>query len=157
MRIKEICLAFLVLSAALVGMGQVRRVIRGSSWFEDNVSVSTTATQVLNAIGLSGTAPVPIIPTDSGVALSFSAATRKASITLTGAVTFTTASLTPGPNYELAINNAQATNCPFTWPTNWVWIGIKPGYETLGKSARLSLESWGTNDASIYAIYGEQP
>lgn len=88
------------------------------------------------------------------MALDFDATTTVNQISLTGAVTFTTSNLATNRNYRLLIKNVQATNCTPTFPS-WKFLGGAPSTITAGQWGMLSLEAWGTTDASVVAAYSE--
>lgn len=96
-----------------------------------------------------------LTPVDAGTSLDFALTNRSWTLSLTGAVSLTTANLLAGKCGNILITNAQATNCAFTFPA-WIFIGYKPTYITAGKCARIDLESTSTTDAATYAYYGEQ-
>ena len=88
------------------------------------------------------------------VTLNFNAANTVAAITLTGNVTFATSNLQTNRTYRLKIIGTATNSIP-TFPATWKFLGGAPTVITSNQWSMLSLESWGTTDASVVAAFGE--
>lgn len=101
--------------------------------------------------------PTQVSLTHAGtVTLAFSPVNTEGELSLTGAVTFATSSLSAQHNYILYGRNPQATNCTPTFPA-WQFQGSPPAVITAGKTFTLSLASRGTVDTNVWAAYSESP
>jgi hypothetical protein len=88
--------------------------------------------------------------------LDFNAATTVNSLTITGNVIFATANLAANRTYRLKITGTS-TNAVPTFPA-WKFIGAAaPTNITAAKISMLTLEAWGTTDATVVATFAEQP
>lgn len=88
------------------------------------------------------------------VTLDFDGATTVNSITITGNVTFATSNLATNRTCRLRITGTT-TNAVPTFPATWSFLGGAPALITSNTVSMLSLESWGTTDASVVAAYLE--
>lgn len=75
-------------------------------------------------------------------------------ISLTGAISFTTTNRAAGKSILLNIT-ADGTNRAFTFPA-WVFVGTAPTEIAADKTAMLHLTCLGTTEASIVASYAEE-
>jgi len=88
--------------------------------------------------------------------LDFTATTTVNSLTITGNVTFATANLAANRAYRLKITGTS-TNAVPTFPA-WKFVGAAaPTNITAAKVSILTLEAWGTTDATVVATFAEQP
>lgn len=78
------------------------------------------------------------------------------SISLTGALEFTTSSLANGQEIRLRLI-ADGTTRALTFPADWKFLSEKPDDITASKEAILSLAVFGTTNADVRAVYLEQP
>lgn len=78
-------------------------------------------------------------------------------ISLTGNITFTTLNLALGRSISLQII-CDGTPRNFTFPGGWIFLGAAaPASIAAGKTAVLSLFSYGAADANVLAVYAVQP
>ena len=100
--------------------------------------------------------PIYTVPYAASIALSFAENDNK-KLTLTGNVTFTTASSgrAAGRGMDVLIE-AGAASRTLTFPSGWRFIGIKPASIPASKVAILSLRAYGPNETDIIAVWGEQ-
>lgn len=101
--------------------------------------------------------PTALTATDAGVAISLANGIGTTLLTLTGAVSITFSDLAAGNVHELMIINSQATNCPITWGTPHVPIGIDHDHNTAGKALSITLRSWSATTNNLYRYGQEQP
>lgn len=87
------------------------------------------------------------------VTLDFDATTTVNPLALTGNVTFVTSNLASNRTYRVRITGTS-TNATPTFPA-WNFLGGAPSTITASKVGMLSLEAWGTTDASVVAAYAE--
>ena len=76
-------------------------------------------------------------------------------ISLTGALTFTTSNRASGRTVTLRLL-CDSTARALTFPAGWVFLGVKPSTIAASKTAILSLTFFGTADADCVAAYGVQ-
>ena len=87
----------------------------------------------------------------ASVALNFATQEDK-TISLTGAVAFTTSGLAAGREISVRII-ADGSTRAFTFPAGWTFIGTAPTDIAASKTGMLSLKSYGTTDADVVAAY----
>ena len=76
-------------------------------------------------------------------------------ISLTGALTFTTSNRASGRQVTLRLI-CDSTARALTFPAGWVFVGTKPSTIAASKTAVLSLTFFGAADADCVAAYGVQ-
>jgi hypothetical protein len=76
-------------------------------------------------------------------------------LSLTGALTFTTSNRASGRTVTLRLI-CDSTARALTFPPGWVFLGAKPSLIAASKTAVLSLTFFGTTDADCVAAYGVQ-
>lgn len=76
-------------------------------------------------------------------------------ISLTGALTFTTSNRASGRTVTLRLI-CDATGRALTFPAGWVFVGTKPSTIAASKTAVLSITFFGTADSDCVAAYGVQ-
>jgi hypothetical protein len=130
------------------------------------------ATRVLASdTGTDATLPL-VTPGDAGLApaTSFAALTyalttnldlaalggQVRTITLTGALTFTTSNRVAGRTVVLRLIPG-ASSRTLTFPADWAFVSAKPASLAANKTAVLSLTFFGTADADCVAAYAAQP
>lgn len=87
--------------------------------------------------------------------IDFTLATLQA-VTLAGNITFTTSNLAPGRSVSMKIL-ADGSTRNFTFP-GWIFIGAAaPASIAAGKTAVLSLVSYGSSDGAVVAAYAVAP
>jgi hypothetical protein len=92
----------------------------------------------------------------SSVALNF-AVTPFQTLTLTGVITFTTSNLAPCRSKTIRIIGDSSSRA-LTFPVGWTFVGAAAPTElAAGKTAILTLTSFGTTDANVVAAYAAQP
>lgn len=109
-----------------------------------------TMTGALASPAVDFTTPATITPIDAGTLLDFNAATRFASCTLTGSVTFTASNYAVGKTYTVRIINNQVTNVSVAWP----WAKMAGGTVTnffAGTTNLLQAQCWGTASSDVIA------
>jgi hypothetical protein len=120
----------------------------------------TDATLPLATPGDAGLAPAT-----SFAALTYAATTnldlaaldgQVRTITLTGALTFTTSNRAAGRRATLRLLPGASTRT-LTFPVDWVFVSAKPASLAANKTAVLSLTFFGTADADCVAAYAAQP
>ncbi len=125
------------------------------------LGLDSMATQAADAVAIAGgTVKVPYYAAtpstltyaaSATVDFSSSAASLQ-TITLTGAVTFSSSNLAAGAVKALRIIPG-ASNRTVTFPS-WKFVGqAAPTAFLANKTARINLESWGTTDADVVAIF----
>ena len=78
-------------------------------------------------------------------------------VSLTGDVTFTTSNLVAGANIIVRVI-CDGTPRNFTFPGGWTFVGAAaPASIAAGKTALLTLRSFGTADSAVIAQYAVQP
>jgi hypothetical protein len=77
-------------------------------------------------------------------------------ITLTGALTFTSSNRATGRAVVLRLIPGASTRT-LTFPVDWVFYSDKPATIAANKAAVLSLTFFGTADADCVAMYKQQP
>jgi hypothetical protein len=76
-------------------------------------------------------------------------------ISLTGALTFTTSELASGQEIRLRLV-CDSTTRALTFPVDWVFFTAEPTEITADKEAILSLAVFGATNADVRAVYLEQ-
>jgi hypothetical protein len=76
-------------------------------------------------------------------------------ISLTGALTFTTSNRASGRQVTIRLI-CDSTARALTFPADWVFLGTKPSTIAASKTAVLSLSYFGTADSDCVAAYGVQ-
>jgi hypothetical protein len=76
-------------------------------------------------------------------------------ITLTVNVTFTKSNSNAGRTVTLRILPGASTRT-FTFPADWVFLGIKPANIAANKTGLLTITFFGTTDATAVCAYAEQ-
>lgn len=126
----------------LNGSARPRNVYAASAVYSPVISASAFSQQ-------QGT-----LTNSASILLDFGGTTVANSLTATGSIQFTSSNLAAGRNYRIAITGG-GTNSSVSFPA-WKFLTVQPTIFTAGKSSMLSLESWGTTDANVYAWFQEQ-
>lgn len=104
----------------------------------------------------SGFAPSSTLTYASSVALNFTGSPYQ-TVTLTGVITFTTSNLAAGRSKTIRVVG-DASNRALTFPAGWKFVGAEAPTELAsGKTAILTLTSFGTTDANVVAAYAVEP
>ena len=76
-------------------------------------------------------------------------------VSLTGALTLTGSGYQAGRMFTLNLT-CDSSARTLTFPSGWVFLGVKPSAMTASKTAVLSLVCYGSTEASVVAAYAEQ-
>ena len=77
-------------------------------------------------------------------------------INLTGNIAFTVSNMAAGREFNLRII-CDSTQRTLTFPTGWVFVCTKPSSIAASKTAKLSVECYGSNETDCIVGYAVQP
>lgn len=93
----------------------------------------------------------------SSVALDLTAGNNTQTISVSGALTLTTAHLGVGRQMQVIISNASGSSQSLTFPS-WIFLGASaPANIANGKTGVLTIYSSGSTDAAVIAAWAVQP
>lgn len=88
--------------------------------------------------------------------LDFSDGTGLVDVSITSALTFTGNNYRPGAIKTIRIVNNGASALNLNFPSNWVFVGLKPTSIFTGKNGILTMTSFTSSDTGCVAAYIEE-
>jgi len=149
-------------AATVANSAVIGKVLTGFTSGAGTVAATDTILQAIQKLDGNDAAKLPITFTAATITYAATVDLDLAAlaggyrtISLTGALTFTTSNRASGRQVTIRLI-CDSTARALTFPAGWVFVGTKPSTIAASKTAVLSLTYFGTADSDCVAAYGVQ-